>query len=180
MVIEGEKINLRRVKPADFDKIIKWSENKKLAYFAGERLPKDKQECIKRYQRTSSLFNIIFAIEDKGGNFLGEIELDHIQWKNRMAELFLYIGEENLWGKGYGSDALNTFIQYIYKENKIDIIYLRVYQNNKRAIRCYQKCGFKQKGVLKLNERYFSSDNLILMDLNIPAFINSKKELAFF
>jgi len=180
MVIEGDKVKLRSVKPSDYDKIIKWSENKKLTYFAGARLPKDREECIKRYQRSSNLFNIIFAIEDKNGNFLGEIELNHIQWKKKIAELFLYIGEENLWGKGYGADALNTFIEYIYREKKFNKIYLRVYQNNIRAIRCYQKCGFKKKGILKLNKRHLNSDNLVLMDLNIPAFINSKKQLVFF
>lgn len=182
MLIEGEKINLRDIKLSDFDKVLKWSENKLLKYFASGRLPKDYKECESRYIKSSNLFNMIMAIEDKKGNFLGEIELSHIQWKKRIAELFIYIGEQKFWGKGYGTDALQTFIKYIYHEKGFNNIYLRVYQNNKRAIKCYQKCGFKKKGILRLKKNYahIHTDNLILMNLNIPAFLESQKRVAFF
>lgn len=180
MLIEGDNINLRDLKPSDYEKILQWSNNELLTYLAGERLPRNIEECKKRYLKSSGLFNIIFAIEDKGGRFLGEIELNHIQWKQKIAELFVYIGEENLWGKGYGTDAINTFIKYIFNEKDFKKIYLRVYQNNKRAIRCYQKCGFKKRGILKIRKEHLISDDLILMDLNISDYINSKKQVAFF
>jgi len=163
MKIEGEKINLRKVEVCDFFKIIHWHQNKLLTYLAGNRLPKNKKECNGRYLK-NSLLNHILAIEDKEGNFLGEIEINHIQWKHKMAELFMYIGEENLWGKGYGTEALSVFIDYIFKVKGFKTIYLRVYENNKRAIRCYEKCGFKKRGILKFKNQKVHEDNLILME----------------
>lgn len=166
MKIEGEKINLRKVGVDDFDKIIKWHQNKILTYLAGNRLPKNKEECKDRYLK-NNLLNYILAIEDKSGNFVGEIEINHIQWKEKIAELFMYIGEENLWGKGYGTEALSMFIDYIFKVMGFKTIYLRVYESNKRAIRCYEKCGFKKKGILKLKNHKSQGDDLILMEKKV-------------
>lgn len=172
MKIEGGKINLRKVKDSDFNKIIKWHENQLLTYFSGDRLPKDLNECKKRYLN-NNLLNQILAIEDKEGNFLGEIEISHIQWKEKVAELFMYIGEESLWGKGYGTEALSVFIDYAFNLKGFKTIYLRVYEQNKRAIRCYEKCGFRKKGILKIKNRD-KNDNLILMEINEDTYKNKK------
>lgn len=166
MKIEGEKINLRKVGVSDFNKIIKWHQNQLLTYLAGNRLPRNKEECNERYLK-NTILNYMLAIEDKSGNFIGEIEINHIQWKEKMAELFMYIGEENLWGKGYGTEALSLFIDYIFKTKGFKTIYLRVYESNKRAIRCYEKCGFKKKGILKFKNHKLQGDNLILMEKKV-------------
>ncbi|HHW02766.1 MAG TPA: GNAT family N-acetyltransferase [Thermoanaerobacterales bacterium] len=165
MKIEGKKINLRNVNVSDFSKIIQWHQNQLLTYLTGKKLPKNIEECNKRYLKKSLLHHIL-AIEDKNGNFLGEIEIRHIRWKEKIAELFIYIGEENLWGKGYGTEALSVFIDYIFNIKGFKTIYLRVYENNKRAIKCYEKCGFKKKGILRFKNQH---DNLILMETTADA-----------
>jgi len=180
MIIEGEKINLRQVKPTDFAQIIKWNKNELLTYFVGNKLPKTVEECEIRYLKTYNPHNRILAIEDKEGRIIGEIEIDHIRWKEKQAELFMYIGEENLWGKGYGFDALTVFINYIFNMKGFNNIYLRVYEHNKRAIRCYEKCGFKKRGILRFKKGKIHSDNLILMDIDIKGFKNKNLNEAFF
>ena len=165
MFVEGEKTNLRPIESTDFNKIIKWQKNKLLTYYVGNKLPMSLEECETRYSGASNLLNQIFGIEDKNGTFIGEIEINHIKWKDKQAELFLYIGEKDLWGKGYGGDALKTFINFIFNVRNFKYIYLRVYEHNERAIRCYEKCGFKKRGILKFNKDKINSDNLILMDI---------------
>lgn len=165
MFCKGEKTNLRSIKPTDFSKIIKWQKNELLKQYIGNKLPTSIKECEIRYLASSNLLNRIFGIEDKNGNFIGEIEMNHIKWKDKQAELFLYIGEKDLWGKGYGCDALKTFLNYIFNEKKFKYIYLRVYEHNTRAIKCYEKCGFKKRGILRFNKKKIDSDNLVLMDI---------------
>jgi len=165
MFCKGEKTNLRSIKPTDFSKIIKWQKNELLKQYIGNKLPTSIKECEIRYLASSNLLNRIFGIEDKNGNFIGEIEINHIKWKDKQAELFLYIGEKDLWGKGYGCDALKTFLNYIFNEKKFKYIYLRVYEHNTRAIKCYEKCGFKKRGILRFNKKKIDSDNLVLMDI---------------
>lgn len=81
----------------------------------------------------------------------------------------MYIGEKSFWDKGYGSDALATFLKYIFEVKGFKKLYLRVYEDNKRAIRCYEKCGFKKRGILRLNNRQAHAGNLILMDIACEA-----------
>jgi len=164
MFCKGEKTSLRSIKATDFSKIIKWQENQHLNQYIGNKLPTSIQECEVRYLK-SHLFNRIFGIEDENGNLIGEIEIDHIKWKDKEAELFLYIGEQDLWGKGYGGDALTAFLNYIFNDKNFNYIYLRVYEHNTRAIKCYEKCGFKKRGILRFNKKKVDSDNLILMDI---------------
>ncbi|HHY71407.1 MAG TPA: GNAT family N-acetyltransferase, partial [Thermoanaerobacterales bacterium] len=152
MLVKGQKINLRRIRSTDFNKIINWQKNKLLTYYVGNKLPMSLKECETRYSKASNLLNQIFGIEDKNGKLIGEIEIDHIKWKDKQAELFVYIGEQDLWGKGYGFDALKTFLDYIFNVRDFKCIYLRVYEHNERAIRCYEKCGFKKRGILKINK----------------------------
>ncbi len=165
MLVKGQKINLRRIRSTDFNKIINWQKNKLLTYYVGNKLPMSLKECETRYSKASNLLNQIFGIEDKNGKLIGEIEIDHIKWKDKQAELFVYIGEQDLWGKGYGFDALKTFLDYIFNVRDFKCIYLRVYEHNERAIRCYEKCGFKKRGILKINKDKINGDNLILMDI---------------
>ena len=164
MKISGTKVNLRQFTSSDFNQIVLWNKDELLSYFIGRRLPSTIDECQHRYFKKAFLLRKSLAIEDKGGNILGEIEIDHILWKRKQAELFMYIGHRDIWGKGYGTDALTTFIDYIFNEKRFKSIYLKVYQNNTRAIRCYEKCGFKKKGILKFSDHELHGDNVILME----------------
>lgn len=162
-MIAGRRVNLRPFKHSDFDKIIEWSKDDLLSYYLGKPLPSSVEECSSRYLQTY-LLRRIYAIEGKTGDVLGEIELDHISWKSRRAELFIYIGQRDFWGKGFGSDALNALIDYIFDVKGFESIYLKVYEQNSRAIKCYEKCGFKKRGLLKFKDNDHYGDNIILME----------------
>ena len=72
-----------------------------------------------------------------------------VDWKNRNAELGIAIWKKDYWGKGYGADAIKTLLKYAFHELNLHKVYLRVYDFNKRAIRCYEKAGFKKEGILR-------------------------------
>ena len=69
--------------------------------------------------------------------------------RNRHAELGVVIGEKAYWGQGYGSDAICTLLRFGFEEMNLHRIYLRVYEDNARGIRAYEKCGFCQEGRLR-------------------------------
>jgi len=165
MKIIGSKVNLRPFERSDYNTVLQWSNDKLLSYYWGRELPSSIEECKDRYMQKTYLLKKIFAIEDKKGQLLGEIELSHISWKIKRAELSIYIGDRSFWGKGYGSDALGTFLEYIFNEKGFNSIYLKVYEQNSRAIKCYEKCGFRKKGVLRFRSQRGLGDNVILMEL---------------
>jgi RimJ/RimL family protein N-acetyltransferase len=54
----------------------------------------------------------------------------------------IYLGYEYI-DQGFGTDALLTLMRYYFEELSYEKLFLDVATLNKRAIRCYEKCGFK-------------------------------------
>ena len=56
------------------------------------------------------------------------------------------IGNKTYWGKGYGTDALVTFLRFLFAQWNFHRISLDTWDENIRAIKAYQKVGFKLEG----------------------------------
>ena len=91
-----------------------------------------------------------FAIEIKEtSRFIGQCGFVKVNWKNRVAELAILIGEKDCRGKGYGADAIQTLCTFGFMEMNLHKIKAVVFDFNEPALRCYEKCGFVREGVLK-------------------------------
>ena len=55
-----------------------------------------------------------------------------------------FIGEPALFGKGYGTQMVKDFLQFIFNEKLADAVTVDPELTNPRAIRCYEKCGFRK------------------------------------
>ena len=77
---------------------------------------------------------------------IGSVGLWNINWTNRCAFVGIGIGEPDYWGKGYGTEAMLLILKFGFADLNLHRIQLGVYEYNKRAIRSYEKCGFKVEG----------------------------------
>jgi len=68
---------------------------------------------------------------------------------NSSCEVGIYIGDPKLHGKGYGSDALLTFLRFLFNVKNMHRVGLSVSSNNQQAIASYRKCGFKHEGATR-------------------------------
>lgn len=73
---------------------------------------------------------------------VGVIGLKHIDFKDKSAEYFGYIGDKKYWGKGIGTEAMRL-IEDEAKKRNLCTIYLRVLVENERAVKLYKKLGYK-------------------------------------
>jgi len=64
----------------------------------------------------------------------------------------LFIGEVGYWGRGIGTLALRAVVDYLFDVRQADSIYIDPATHNRRAIRCYEKCGFREVKVLLARE----------------------------
>jgi RimJ/RimL family protein N-acetyltransferase len=56
------------------------------------------------------------------------------------------IGERNYWSKGYGTDAMKLCLQYAFMELGAQRVSLGLFEYNPRALRTYEKAGFRLEG----------------------------------
>ncbi|EJS54501.1 hypothetical protein ICG_02763 [Bacillus cereus BAG1X1-3] len=61
-----------------------------------------------------------------------------------VMEYSILIGVSNLYSKGLGTEITNYFIAKSFLDPDIQAVVLQVREDNKRAMRCYEKAGFKK------------------------------------
>ena len=90
-----------------------------------------------------------FAIERlDNGRFIGQCGFVQVSWKNRRAEIAIMLDSHAL-GQGFGTDAVSVLCKFAFDELNLHKLKATVFDFNLPAIRCYEKCGFVQEGILK-------------------------------
>ena len=89
-----------------------------------------------------------FAIERlEDGRFLGRCGLSELDRRNLRAEVTIHIGEEEMRGRGYGTDALSILCRFAFEDLNLHRLKAHVYACNEHSIRCLEKSGFQQEGI---------------------------------
>ena len=105
-------------------------------------------------------------IDAQTDSLIGNAGLHKLNHLHRNAEIGIFIGDKKYWNKGYGTEALSLLIDYCFAVLNLHNISLNVYSFNARAIRCYEKVGFKKVGELREAFIYGrKAHNIILMDI---------------
>ena len=118
----------------DTDPPVLWSEQKIKAWVEKELEKDDPGE----------FYFMIHTLQDD--RLIGFLSLNTLMWNHGDAWLAIGLGEADLWGKGYGSDALQLALRYAFDELNLHRVTLSVFEYNPRAIRAYQKAGFVEEG----------------------------------
>lgn len=77
---------------------------------------------------------------------IGDIGLEGVRWNHGETFVGIGIGERDYWGKGYGTDAMQIILRYAFQELNLQRVALNVFEYNPRAIRSYEKAGFRHEG----------------------------------
>lgn len=86
----------------------------------------------------------------------GEWRYEHfeIDYEPNMYAMDVLIGEKEYWGKGIGSVLLKNLAAYIFKQKNASKIYIDPRVANMRAVKAYEKSGFKKVKILKEHETF--------------------------
>lgn len=162
-VLSGEQIVLARVRRQDLPEITRYFQNLELTtYLGGYGMSfshEDEEAWFERVARSSPT-DVLFGIyERQTGRIVGGVDLRDINHRAGTAELGVSLHDPATWGQGYGSEAVQLMLQYGFFHLSLHNVMLKVYSFNARAIRSYQKLGFREIGrrtgaVLLGGERY--------------------------
>jgi RimJ/RimL family protein N-acetyltransferase len=90
-------------------------------------------------------------IEKRAGRTpIGIISVSEMEKRNSSAHIGIRLKEES-WDRGYGTEAVRGAVKFMFESLNIHRVWLRADEENARAIRCYEKCGFTLEGVLREN-----------------------------
>ena len=112
-----------------------------------------------------------FAIKTRGGRHIGNCACYGIDNEQGKAEIGILIGDRRYWNKGYGTDAITCLIDFVFKRINSRGIHLKTLESNKRAQKCFHKCGFTMCGSVMNN-----GNNFILMELRRSQWLQSRKK----
>lgn len=149
LILEGERIYLRNLMESDVDNFCGWYSDGQVTRFLGMKpLSRDKAKAMFN-QLLNDPDGIYFGIIRKDEKrIIGYVFLAHISKNLRVAREFgIVIGDKNLWGQGYGSQAARLILEYGFKHLKLHRIQLIVLDLNERALHIYRKLGFVDEGV---------------------------------
>ena len=106
----------------------------------------------------------VYIIDNPERKPIGLFIIDKIKWEYRNCEIGIVIYDKNQRKKGYGRDAAEAMIDFIFNEMNMHLISLNVYQENQIAFNLYKSLGFEVEGILK--DRYYRNGkygNIIVM-----------------
>jgi len=151
----GENIILREYQKEDLPFINKFANDFEIVqYLSDIFLRNHSLENTKKYLdsvlENSSNNNLNFVISEKETlNYIGQIDIMNIDWIARIGTLGIVIAGKEFQNKGIGTEAINLLLRYAFERANLNKIELDVHEFNAGGIRCYEKCGFIEEGVIR-------------------------------
>ncbi len=155
-MIRGEHIYLTPLDRTNAETARAWVNDPDTnAWMASGHVPVSREQELAFYDAVESsdeqqVFEIHLA-ED--GRYIGNGGLDHLDLRNRAAEIGIMIGEPEARGRGYGRDALLTLMRHAFDTLGLNTVRIAYIEGNERGERLYRSLGFKDAG--RHRQRFF-------------------------
>lgn len=145
MPLEGFGLRIRPLERADLDRRQRWVPyNDPLHLIWDMPLCSPWENDSWFAQMTDGRRRLAYGVEDQAGDLVGMISLREISW-GRSARLGISFSSQHV-GKGYGTAALRLFLPYFFLTQGFQKMVLDVAAANRRAVRCYERVGFRRVG----------------------------------
>ncbi len=147
VVLMGSGIALVDMTEADQTNFHAWLQDMELRELIDDpRIPslEDQKRWFTRVQEPDRKFFSLVTVPE--GTLIGNGGFVEINPDEREATLRITIGHKDFRGKGLGSEAVQLLLQYAFTQAKWTRVLLKVLKTNARAIRAYEKAGFRILG----------------------------------
>ena len=153
MIIQGKKIALRSFKSEDADLLWDSVHNELINKLTGTHATFTRKMIDKYIEQQITAddderVSFVIAV-GKNLQAVGEVVINEIDHDNHSGSIRISLFSEHDLNKGYGTEAMRLMVDYGFSELHLHRISLGVYAFNPRAIRVYEKIGFKQEGILR-------------------------------
>jgi len=152
--IRGTHIVLRDVRrDTDDEDLFRWLNLEEWNYYDEPDVPfagLSREEFEKRLEERRrrpgepSPNSHSWQIDTGEGQHIGWVNFYHLDEQAKRVFVGICLPEEETWGRGYGTEALNLLIDYLFDEMDLEDVRAATWTGNKRMVRCAEKCGFRE------------------------------------
>jgi RimJ/RimL family protein N-acetyltransferase len=145
----GERVYLRPLEADDLEHIRRWANDPEIRGLTGESKPMSKFEAEAWYDRVKDDEHRVWFIValQENDRPIGEAGLLRMFPVWRTTDLSIILGEKDVWGQGYGTEAIHLLLDYAFGYLNFHRVAIGVVGFNERALRFYERVGFKREGI---------------------------------
>jgi diamine N-acetyltransferase len=145
----GDRLYLRPLEKEDLPLIRRWANDPEVRGLTGEVTPMSQaggDEFLDRVRTDRERVWFVVVLK-QGDRVIGEAGLLRIFAAWRTTDLSIIIGDKEAWAQGYGVEAILLLLDYAFGYLNMHRVALGVVGFNERALRFYEKVGFKREGI---------------------------------
>jgi [ribosomal protein S5]-alanine N-acetyltransferase len=147
----GEKVRLRPLIVPDAPRLVALLNDPAVARNLRLRTPVTltaEREFIAALPHATDQLVLGVTIREDG-RLVGVGGLHQLTDPARQAELGLFLGGPEEWGKGYGTEVTRLLCAHAFGALKLNRVWLHVFGDNERGLRAYERVGFQREGLLR-------------------------------
>lgn len=128
-------------------------ENRKCFIFCNKISKQDQQKWFESYKNKPDDYMFYVSTTKKPYEFIGSVALYNIDTNKKSAEFGrIIIDKDKINEKGIGYDTTIATCQVAFNILNLELVYLEVFEDNIRAIKTYEKSGFKKIKSYKIKD----------------------------
>lgn len=145
----NQEVVLRRFEEKDINNKVKWINDSKNNKFLHYDLPLEYDKTLNWYSNNKNRTDRYDAVIEYEGKPVGIIGLLGIDNKNKKAEYYITMGENEFKGKGIAYKASQELLKYAFNELNLNKVFLYTEVENIPAQGLFNKLGFQKEGTLR-------------------------------
>jgi aminoglycoside 6'-N-acetyltransferase len=159
-------VRLMQDAPADYEQLAHWlTDERVLEFYEGRDNPFPLERIVEKYSpRVLGADDVTPCFILHEGRPVGYIQY-YIHDEEEKREygfgsmdtaygMDMFIGAPELWNQGIGTQVVSLMRDYLFETLRADVLTLDPETWNTRAIRCYEKCGFRKTLLLLAHEMH--------------------------
>ena len=142
--MELRRFALRRLEPADAVRMLEWMRDADITRYLQIGGSGTTEERVLGFIQGAADESESFhrAIADAAGEYLGTVSLKHIDREKGEAEYAISMHPSAL-GTGAAAEGSRQILRLAFEELGLRRVYLNVLEENRRAVKFYNKIGFR-------------------------------------
>jgi len=180
-MIEGERVRIRKLERSDLAHLHRWLNDADLMAWA--RFAPDHMESLaaveKEYERElagEERDRTTFTVEDRAsGKAIGWCVMRTWDRKHVSTNVGIGLGEKEFWGRGYGTEAMRLLLTIAFDHQGWHRAELWTLADNERAVRSFEKSGFRREGLEREAAYYGGAYHDILLMAQLKSEWDARK-----